>query len=64
MIETTTEVCKICGKEYRDSHIVPRAPYAPYLCDTCEEHINAYCGGSWISAVYLATYQAVDKRVF
>ena len=55
MVETTTEFCKFCGKEYLDSHIVPRAPYAPYWCESCENKINADCGGSWVSAVYQAS---------
>ena len=29
MLETTKEICKHCGKEYDDTHVIPRAPYAP-----------------------------------
>ena len=55
MIETTLEICKLCGEEYPDSHIIPRAPYAPYLCESCEIKVNKDCGGSWVSAVYQAS---------
>ena len=55
MIETTKEICKHCGKEYDDSYIVPRAPFAPYWCPECIEMINNACGGSWISAVFYAS---------
>lgn len=55
MIETTTETCKMCGKEYEDTHIVPRAPYAPYWCSKCTEEANAASGGSWIAAAFAAS---------
>ena len=54
MIETTKETCFMCGKEYNDAHIVPRAPFAPYWCEECEAKVNAECGG-WVSAVYHAS---------
>lgn len=54
MIETTLEICKHCGKKYEDAHIVPRAPYAPYYCDSCLEELNAVCGGSWMAAAFQA----------
>ena len=52
MLETTKETCAICKKEYDDTHIVPRAPFAPYWCPECEEMVNKECGGSWVGAVY------------
>jgi hypothetical protein len=52
LIETTKETCKICGKQYDDVHIVPRAPFAPYFCPECENQINTECGGSWLGAVF------------
>jgi len=52
MIETTKETCKHCGEKYDDTHVVPRAPYAPYYCEKCMEELNKICGGSWVSAVY------------
>ena len=55
MIETTRETCRICGEEYDDSHIVPRAPFAPYWCEKCTEEVNEASGGSWVSAVYHAS---------
>lgn len=55
MLETTKETCKMCGKEYDDVHIVPRAPFAPYWCDECEEIANEACGSSWMGAVYAAS---------
>ena len=55
MIEVTKETCEICGKEYEDCHIVPRAPFAPYWCEDCEARINAECGGSWVAAVFGAS---------
>jgi len=55
MLETTIEVCKHCGKEYEDSHIVPRAPYAPFYCEKCMDELERVCGGSWASAVYQAS---------
>ena len=55
MIETTKEICKMCGKEYEDSHAVPRPMFAPFWCDKCEEEANEVCGGSWIGAAYQAS---------
>jgi len=55
MIETTKEICKHCGKEYGDVHIVPRAPYAPYYCEKCMEELNTACDGSFMSAIYHAS---------
>lgn len=52
MIEVTKEICKHCGREYEDTHVWPRAPYAPFLCNECEEELNRICGGSWVAAVY------------
>lgn len=60
MIETTKEICKICGKEYDDSHIVPRAPYAPYWCNPCEEQINSITGG-WVNAIFAASKEKADE---
>ena len=54
-MKTTIEICKSCGEKYKDCHVVPRAPYAPFYCDKCMEELNRTCGGSWVSAVYQAS---------
>ena len=54
-VETTREICTICGKEYDDHHVYPRAPFAPFWCDDCTEEVNAACGGSWVACAYSAT---------
>ena len=54
MLETTREICKKCGKEYSDTHIVPRAIYAPYYCDAHLEELNSVCGG-WLACAYQAS---------
>jgi hypothetical protein len=55
MIETTKEICQMCGKEYDDTHIVPKTPFAPRWCPECEEEANKACDGSWIGAAYSAS---------
>lgn len=55
MIETTKEICRMCGKEYEDTHIAPRAFFAPYWCEECTEVANAASGGSWIAAAWAAS---------
>ena len=55
MIETTREICKMCGIEYDDTHVVPRAPFAPYWCNKCTEVANEASGGSWLGAAYGAS---------
>ena len=51
MLETTQETCTICGKKYQDTHVMPRAFFAPYWCLKCEEEVNAVSGG-WVAAAY------------
>ncbi len=60
MIETTIEVCKHCGNKYEDTHIIPRALYAPFYCEQCMEELNKACGGSWVSAIYQASKSKTD----
>jgi len=55
MIETTKEVCRHCGKEYDDIHIVPEAPFRTHFCEECKEELNRVCGGSWVAAAYAAS---------
>lgn len=55
MIETTKEICRMCGEEYDDTHIVPRAIFAPYWCEKCTEVANTASGGSWIGAAWVAS---------
>lgn len=64
MIETTKEICEMCDKEYDDTHIVPRAPFAPYWCEGCTEKANEACGGSWMAAVYQASKDNIGQRNF
>jgi len=56
MIEITKEICKKCGKGYDDTHIIPRAEFAPYYCEKCMEELDMACGGSWTLAVYQASH--------
>ena len=46
MIETTKEVCRMCGAEYEDSHVIPRAPFSPYWCEKCKEEAQKACADS------------------
>ncbi len=55
MVETTIEMCKMCGQEYEDVHIWPRATFAPYWCEKCTEVANRACGGSWIATIFRAS---------
>jgi hypothetical protein len=57
MLETTKEICRICGREYEDTHVVPRAPFAPYWCDKCEEEAEAACAdcGGLMACAYQAS---------
>lgn len=51
MIETTKATCAMCGQQYDDTYVVPRAPFAPHWCEDCKQDANAECG-SWLAAVY------------
>ena len=51
MVVTETAICEHCGKQYQDSYVAPRAPYAPHYCYDCMAELNTACGG-FMGAVY------------
>ena len=62
MVEITKEICSMCGQEYEDAHIVPRAPFAPYWCDKCTEEANEACD-SIMGCIYGASKNPWEEAV-
>lgn len=58
--ETRTAICAICGSEYEDTYIIPRAPYAPFWCGKCRAMAEAACGGV-MGCIYQASQNPIER---